>query len=135
MLSARKKPPEFGKFFTRKGVSKDVTVQPFLSVKYWSFLECCKRNQRLYGDEGNQQRQRNHKTGDQETREVRQRILKETFNFFCSCEVCDIPKDDIQKVVQNCYLFREEKKIRQEFKDDFWVSHKGSRVSRSGRTT
>ena len=56
----------------------------------------------------------NYRPADQNTKEVRQGILKESFNFFCSCEVCDITEDEIQKEVNNYDLFREEKKRRQE---------------------
>ena len=50
------------------------------------------------------------------TREERQRELKESFNFLCTCEVCDITEDEIEKEIKDYELFSKEKENQQKLK-------------------
>ena len=49
-------------------------------------------------------------------REDRQTELKETYNFNCHCEACDITEQEIEKEANNCKLYWEEEKMKTNIK-------------------
>ena len=51
------------------------------------------------------------------SREERRRELRESFNFLCMCELCDISEDEIEKEINNYQLFSKEKEKQQMFKE------------------
>ena len=49
-----------------------------------------------------------------ETREGRQSLLKDRYNFDCNCEGCDLNEEEIQKEIKDVNEYKEEKRRQQE---------------------